>query len=930
MVVDFETVNPEGWDSIQTYLRKNNTVSKLVSDAASSHLKKMLHLTDDYMLGAAVAEGVSVVKISSWVADRAVGLKETCKKTYELLYWEDLADLCVAVYQADIATYQSAPGEETAEAVLQDLMLLQRVRLYGEKIAYDLNSSPNDSWLGQLYNGGEAQEYWDVVYQYSVDELLAASVIAPMTGITVPSGKTMVIYHRDDIGYYGMIGGTYYIELPYRLTGGLIVNGTLIVNNTANSAFGIGCITAGNGATVGFTGGTTEIAEFNQSGSSISLILRNDAVIDVTENLILRSVNYESDHNLPLTTKNLELYGAFPVPIEAGGDVTAIGGSVPALTLTGSGTQTVNGSLNTGEVTANCPYLKLSGTLTTDTLRLYGDSVSVTGNVNVTGTLCGYAPAISGGKKVLFSGGTVERGHWNGDLSVQNASLTDVLISGGLYDKGGTCYTGSTTMKGALDCTGASSIGDFAVLTVYGPAWFSSPLTGDGQLVLYGDLGTPDGITIPQEVTLCGSVLQEVSGAFSVDIIHFSNTGQSGIVVWNKVTVTGLLDNPSGKVDTKTPVYLAETACVASNFNGALSVLNWPLHTSADVSGDLYIRSGGTVSGTALNVNGMLKAEGAATLDGCMVTAGSLNSPSALTLANGASVLVSGTADLGGTLTNPTEVVVRGDLFLSGLAASGALRTEGDIAVSGTTKLGALTLDGAFKQGIYGSDFTVGDLKIYNTSGRPLTLAQTITVTGCYDNPSTTVQGGTIKGGAETAENVTADTVHHGDLKLEMPLTVTDCALVVNGKVSVKSITLVNATLTINGDVTLTGGTTAIDEDSRMTVNGSLFSASGAITLDGAMEVRGDMLLESTTMTGGDLSLGGDLYGSGALRPQSLTLSGLIRQRIGATNLHTGDLVLSNSSKGGILLEQKLYYTGTYSPGATALFNSGNLVKEAA
>jgi hypothetical protein len=89
-------------------------------------------------------------------------------------------------------------------------------------------------------------------------------------------------------------------------------------------------------------------------------------------------------------------------------------------------------------------------------------------------------------------------------------------------------------------------------------------------------------------------------------------------------------------------------------------------------------------------------------------------------------------------------------------------------------------------------------------------------------------------------------------------------------------------------------------------------------------------LLGSASLTGGALTLGGDLYGSGEVRVSSLTLNGLIRQRMEGTNVHTGDLTLQNRSKGGILLVQKLSYSETYTPNGTALYNETNLVKETA
>ncbi len=916
------------WDTIQRYLRENQVVSKKLSKAVKSYLAKSLHLTRDYALGATLADLVAVVSISSWAADQVVGLKETCKKTYELLYWERFKELSLQVYRDNLEDYQNSPSEETAETVIQDLLFLQKVQLYGEKIAFDLVTAPNDSWLGSLYDCTEIQENWEKEYQYRVDELMAASVLPPITGITVKSGSTMIVRYREDIGYYAVIDGVDYIDLPVRLSGGLTLNGTLIVDNPLSTALGIGFISAGNGAVIQLKNGDLCIGELEQEPGSIRISLGNNSTIRVTENLTLYTAACSGGAPGSIVTKNAELHGNAQMTIQVSGDVTGVGGGAETIIMTGE-------------------KGRIDGTLNVGTLRLQGSAAEITGKISVTDTLYGPAVSLTGARNIEFSGDTIETGIWNGDLTVRNAALNGVRIKGSLFDKGGTTYNSTVTVDKALSCTGESMMGSGDTLQVYGSAWFSKPIAGAGKLRLWGDLSTADNLTLPQEITLCGKVSQGVSGVFAVDTIHFANTGSVGITVRDTVTVTRLLDNPVGKVTAETPIFLGDTALVAEDFRGTISVLNWTPKNGAVVSGDLIIRDGGTVTGERLTVGGTLTAEGTAILDGCAVQVGGLRSNTALTLENGAVLTANGPAELRGTLSSLTELTVNGDLFVARFSTDGALRVRGDVTVQENAALGTLTLDGTFVQEIAGADFTVENLNILNSSGRPLRLGQTITVTGCYSNPACEIRGGKIKGGLETTESVTADKTLSGDLILVSPLTVTGCTLTVNGRLSAKSITLVNSTLVVNGslsadgltlegsiltvdgDITLSGGACLLDGVSLVRTEGTLYSPRGTIVSEGSLEVRGDLILEDTTLTGGTVILGGDLYGNASLQPGSLCLNGKTRQRISAGGLTAGDMTLANPSRGGILLEKQMKYTGEFLPGNTALFNAYNLVKEA-
>lgn len=892
------------WDSIGNYLRSNRVVSNYLAKNLINHAKKLLHLTDDYLLGAVAAKATSVVGISTWASDQLIGIESIAKKTYELLYWEDFAKMCVKLYKADLAAYQAAPGEDTAAAVLEDLQLLQKVRLYGEKVALDLNCAPNDSIIGQLYGGELADEGCRGNYQKSVDALIAASVVPSMTGITVASGEKLFINYSSDVGFYGYntSSGAYYVELPTRLAGGITVNGTLVVNAEGH-ALKLGVLDLGGGATFGSYSSDIAVTELYQSGSNAKIILKNAAILTVTERMRVQNLTFERDNTSPMLTKHLEISGTVAADVVATGNVTGSSGSLSGLTMNGS-MQTINGTLSVGN------------------LSLGGDQVTVSGTVNVSQSLRGPAVTVIGGKNIVFSGNSILSGRWNGDLSVHGAALSDARICGVLHDKGGSTYTGNVIVEQGWECSTVSTVAADSVLTVYGDIWLNADINGNGVIVSHGDFGTDDRVVVSNEIRFDGAERQNIYGNFSANAIRFLNTGDD-VTVHGTVTVTALLEDSAKSVKTIKPLHLSDFAVLTSGFSGSISVGSCSLPVDTTINGDLIVRDGATLSGVNAQVAGTLTVSGSAVIDGITVNTSRLTSSSALTLLGGASVEVRDIAELAGTLSGEEELLIHGDASISGLTG-GKLRVRGDVITSGTTTLDALTLDGSARQEIAGSGFTVGDLNICNTSGRPLKLAQTITVTGRYDNSGVIVEGGAIQ--CAVAE-YTQDTVLRGDVKLDAPLTVTGCTLTIDGALSAPGITLVNATLIVNGDVTLTGGTLSVDADSALAVNGYLEASSGAFTSAGTMEIRADLSLGSASLTCAELILGGDLYGSGAVTATELTLNGRIRQRI-CSVVHAGNVTMDNSSNGGILLQSTLYYSGVLETNQTALFNESNLVKE--
>ena len=276
------------YNSIVRYLRSNASTNKSMVSLAKFALKKCGVLTEDTLGGAVLAKATPIIKITTVVADEAIGLKDTCKKTYELRHLQKLIDAMVAQYKIDVAAYEKDKTDEAAARVLDDLLLLQRLRLYGEKVAYGLWSAQAESWIGKLFLHGEDPSFYEPVYQNSVDELISASVIPAMQPLEVRSGELCTIHYNQRVGYYALISPKDADSAGRRITDadaasrlaiGADVNGMLSAQPVSGQPLHIGYLNSSGSVLVGAMGGTMQIDAMTQSGGDLTLITNNQANI---------------------------------------------------------------------------------------------------------------------------------------------------------------------------------------------------------------------------------------------------------------------------------------------------------------------------------------------------------------------------------------------------------------------------------------------------------------------------------------------------------------------------------------------------------------------------------------------------------------------------------------------------------------------------
>lgn len=91
-------------------------------------MKKMKKEALNSTLGKTISSAAAVAGISSWCANKAASFGDTCKKTYELKYLRTLIAQTVTTYKSDLSVYNSDKTEENAGKVLDDLLMLQKIK----------------------------------------------------------------------------------------------------------------------------------------------------------------------------------------------------------------------------------------------------------------------------------------------------------------------------------------------------------------------------------------------------------------------------------------------------------------------------------------------------------------------------------------------------------------------------------------------------------------------------------------------------------------------------------------------------------------------------------------------------------------------------------------------------------------------------------
>ena len=906
------------YNSIVRYLRSNASTNKAMVSLAKLALKKCGVLTEDSLGGAVLAKATPIVKITTIVADEAIGLKDTCKKTYELRYLQKLIDAMVAQYKIDVAAYEKDKTDDAAAMVLDDLLLLQRLRLYGEKVAYGLWSAQAESWIGKLFLHGEDPSFYEPVYQNSVDELISASVIPAMQPLEVRSGELCTIHYNQRVGYYALISPKDADSAGRRITDadaasrlaiGADVNGMLSAQPVSGQPLHIGYLNSSGSVLVGAMGGTMQIDAMTQSGGDLTLITNNQANITCGQ-MQVTNCTFAPKDGSTLTVGDLTVNGTLTgEAVMVSGSLSGSGGTISApLTLNGSQAQTISGTLQAKDLAFTSP------------------KVTIDGSITVIGALSGGKTDVQRGKNLTLSGGTLLDSTFCGDLRAANTTFSDQTIRGVLYAAEGVKYAGTVTTGGLVSSCAVSAAPGSTLQVNDNLKLLKGGTLLDGTVIAKSDIDAAEQ-TAFGTLRLEGQTEQTLCGSFLINTLHIDC---GSVNLQGTMHIQELLDYQTGAL-TGDVIYLEDEARLSNDsFVGSLSMLHWKPEKAGRMQGNLTLRDGGSIDSNA-EITGALTANGAASING-VISVGSLNSGQVLTLSDETVLTVRKKTTLAGTLNGGTLRACE-DVFADGLTAAGTVTVSGDLFASGTTAFDTLCLDGKLPQKVSGSDFEVNTLELRNTSGKLLDVQQVITVKGSYINNGTAVPPSAIRSG--TPEPADGETVYMpGNLTISEGRTFTGGHIVVQGNLTLAGaqLTLAGATLEVQGRLIASGGSIALDENSTLLVMGRSSLSGTPVTLNGTFTARDDLLLTSSAIIGkGTLCLRGDLVSSSPVTVGTLLVSGLTRQYVNSSGKVLAEhIVFENPSRGGVVLQSIIYYTQKAELNGTAIFSGTKLKKEAA
>ena len=957
------------YESLMQYIRNAGVVKELeqntgkfITKQISKRLPQVQALSKEGLLRTAASKAISdataVVGISSWCADQTMSFGATCKKTYELKYLEDIIEQAIKTYRADLSTYQSNKTEENAKAVLDDLLLIQKLRLRGETIAYKMTQGQWNSPLGRILATGTLDtdhmlmDYLDSSYQARVDAFIGASAMPLSTdSLTIKSGETLTIGYRDDAGLYGRYtkadGKEFCIgELDYRIANGITVNSggrilttadtpstyiPYIINNGGqvliSQAPVITELTQNSGTTVlgsstyyidniELTGGEL-YSNTSANISSDSIIMSGTPVVS-NINITTNDCNISSTWNMSDSTLTVNSMANVSGTLSGGnvyynGDSSGGGGTIDNLIISGSNNQTLSGILNATNLT-------YSNTGT----------VNQSGTINVTGTVKNTSSKVNNGQNtVLKSTGSIYGNHYNSGLTLDGVTIDKTMTFSGTLGTQNTVNLEDVAIDGAI-VQNSGTLDLNGDVTVKSDSFFGGTVTNNSTYYTSGDI-TVNSTNSFNDIITNGKVKQAITGTLNVN--SFTNTNPKGVTVANTVNVSETLKNEYGSISGMGMTLLSGGKFNGNIYNGDVTIKSADCDIPAKITGNVVLSATNTINQNA-QIGGYLTANsGTLTIDKSTLTVGGAVNLSTLLITdsdsnlnfnsdftnsstitgNSANFVIKGIMQNSGTINN-CKLSLSKEFVNTGTVSGGSITTKNEIYNNGTINVNNLSLNSATFFDVSGNSIATTDL---NLSGRgKVNLKTNINVSGNYTNSGTKVNDDyiIIALGKNIIENRTYQT-----LNVTTDLILDGCTVTADTLNAQAGIKLTNgAKLIVNKMLTASGSNKKIEIDDTSQLNIkklSSISSYADIIVDGELIFGSDTAISSAKLSGtGTITVKGDLYGSSLTvnKPQNVNIVGKTPQIISASGASFYNLNISNTSRSGVKFENTVYYYGDY------------------
>lgn len=880
----------------------------------------------------------SVFDVGMTVVDECTGLQETCIKTYELIYLRDIITEAKKVYEQDLLTYTGERTEENANKVLMDLLMIQRLRLKGETIAYKMTKGQLNSWIGKLltgYNSGswaanifddtELAKAWTGRYQRSVDALIGATIcpIASESFQVAQGEELFIVYDSEKNTYrarYTTNGkDTTLYEMQYRVMNGIKVNGGSVTITEVSVPF----IVATGTSFIGVDP-TARIGEITQSGTCTLELYNGQSTgnytLELPYTLDLQNANVKLNGNTidtsiltlmdgvlleggNLVADEVVMNGATVTggSITCSGNVSKIGSesnSISSLILNGTEGQSVSGILNVGNLTLNNVddrAIRLDGTVNVSGVLSDPDNRVLSGLVlNSTAQIAGNRVA----SDVILDGTNIpkEIEFENGVMVRNNASFAGGSIGGFLQAQDAEIHNtkNSLTLKkgvifdnAIIDTSMPMDIYEMAVMN-------NTVFQGQGDINLYASDVTGTKNTF-ETLNICGRIKQQLDFGAAVEKLSIANESIRGVDFSKTIEITEQLSLKKQKITGgENLVATAQAAIDVDKTKTNLTIKDWDGTWNGSLIGNIICLGKNELS-DVVNINGeTIQQEGTLhIIEGKLETVNfTQNSESQLDIAKSGSWEASGDSYLSGSILNEGMMTSTGELAFSGeyvgngtlaLQGSNAQRVSGNLAVnklliehSGYQKT---TFDGTVK---VAEELIAKGQRINGGSGVTACGTAVVEIDGSQGDLTLEDWTGTWNGSLS------------GNIYLSGNTIFTD-EVVVDGIVQdTGSLQLMGAKVETNALQRKSTDALLIDEESSLSVSGDTYIAS-SVENNGVFKITGSLDLDS------------NFIGNGTL----VTL-GYMGQTIDGTDINVGTYSNQNNSWQGVQLNAQIYASETY------------------
>ncbi len=912
------------YETIRDTLRNENFAGKQATKAVKGMAKKLFKISDDAALLKVFAKISMIINIATWGAEKAVNVETTAKLTYELKYLQRIINECVNQYTRDLTTYNAFKTEENATKVLDDLLLLQRLRLRGETVSYNMSSGQMDSWIGKLLAGQTDLDNFKAQYQKHIDVLIAASVM-PATAnlLEIGSGQELTLYYDYDngwSGYYKKGNGenVYFGDVVSYVSNGIVLNGgTLNINNTSGESFSLPCIEATNNSTININGGDLYLYELATEGT-VSVNIKNNAVLSLDGQLYDRGTLYFSSA-YPVNTVDVDVSGIVTgAMLKITGDSTLASNSViTSADFCGNERQYVKG--NSGHI----------GNLLITNTNAAG--VTVENAFYVDNSIYNTTAAVQYGKNIiLHSDGQISGSYINNDITLSGITLDkDMHFGGSVFTKGNFATNGSLLIDGSLVDDESNSFSfnfNGSDVTVFGDVNLTNlSIWGLTEIDVHGDLNmlnisgdgninatvggnvTGDSTLSTSSITLNGRAPQKISG-FTAKNLCINNT-KGGVEVQNPVTVNEKIENISGNIKNGKQITLSNGGLLEGEiWRGSLTVNDWTTETPSEITGDLYTKDNCSISGD-LTIGGSVIGGSGFTLTGADLEVG-----------KNVYAISSIRAD------SESDITIGNDLNVYQIYSDATVTVNGDIDTD-SSFMHRLVLSGSLRQSITGGGFSADDLVLESTHKDGININSNITVNGTFYKNNVDVYGNSII----TASKIVGGKGKLHALNLKNAVINEDTELECDVVMLVGSLTVDGATLRMAGDLQPDSANNQNDitvtESGVISVMGDAILSNERHTLNGVLDFNRDATFDNVTLDGtGLISVAGDASFSNYNLNfgGDLKLDGKLYQNMYG-NLTVRDFILDNTDKRGISLDSDITVNGVFYKNNVNVYGEGQV-----